>query len=79
MEICFFADGTIDAFIDLRGKLRTTDIAAAVLIIQEAGATITTPQNTNLSIPLDPKETAAFITAANPKLHKTILQTIEKA
>lgn len=79
LELCYVADGTLDAFIDLRGKLRTTDIAAAVLIIQEAGATITTPQNTNLSIPLDPKETAAFIATANPKLHKTILQTLEKA
>lgn len=29
LELCYVADGTIDAFIDIRGKLRTTDMAAA--------------------------------------------------
>jgi myo-inositol-1(or 4)-monophosphatase len=78
LELCYVADGTIDAFVDIRGKLRTTDIAAATLIIQEAGATITTPQNTPLTNPLSPTEKAAFIAAGNSQLHQTILKTLEK-
>ena len=35
LELCYVADGTTDAFVDLRGKLRVTDIAAATLIIQD--------------------------------------------
>lgn len=79
LELCYVADGTTDAFIDIRGKLRTTDIAAATLIIQEAGATITTPQNTLLRNPLSPKEKVAFIATANPNLHQTILEILDKA
>lgn len=79
LELCYVADGTTDAFIDLRGKLRTTDMAAATLIIQEAGAIITTPENTPLANPLSPTETVKFIAAGNSSLHRTILKTIEKA
>jgi myo-inositol-1(or 4)-monophosphatase len=78
LELCYVADGTTDAFVDLRGKLRTTDVAAATLILQEAGATITTPENTPLSSPLSPTETVRFIAAGNASLHQTILRTLER-
>jgi myo-inositol-1(or 4)-monophosphatase len=77
LELCYVADGTTDAFIDIRGKLRTTDMAAAWLITKEAGAKITTPEGKPLNIKLDPKQTVAFIAAANQKIHKTILDLIK--
>jgi myo-inositol-1(or 4)-monophosphatase len=77
LELCYMADGTTDAFIDIRGKLRTTDMAAAWLIIQEAGAKITTPEGKTLNINLDPKQNVTFIAAANQKIHKTILNLIK--
>jgi myo-inositol-1(or 4)-monophosphatase len=77
LELCYVADGTTDAFIDIRGKLRTTDTAAAWLIINEAGAKITTPEGKPLSAKLDPKEKLTFIAAANQKIHKTILSLIK--
>jgi len=77
LELCYVADGTTDAFIDIRGKLRTTDIAAAWLIIQEAGAKITTPEGKTLTTNLDPKQNVPFIAAANQKTHKTILNLIK--
>lgn len=79
LELCYVADGTTDAFVDLRGKLRTTDVAAASLILQEAGATITTPENTPLNSPLSPTETVRFIATGNTGLHQTILRTLERA
>lgn len=77
LELCYVADGTTDSFIDIRGKLRSTDIAAACLIIKEAGAKITTPEGKSLSVKLDPKQKVSFIAAANSEIHKTILNTIE--
>jgi myo-inositol-1(or 4)-monophosphatase len=77
LELCYVADGTTDAFIDIRGKLRTTDMAAAWLIIQEAGAKITTPERKPLTAILDPKQKVEFIAAANQKIHKTILNLIK--
>jgi myo-inositol-1(or 4)-monophosphatase len=77
LELCYVADGIIDAFVDIRGKLRTTDMAAAWLIIQEAGAKITTPEGKPLNIKLDPKQTVSFIAAANQKIQKDILNMIK--
>ncbi|MEM2953832.1 MAG: inositol monophosphatase family protein [Candidatus Bathyarchaeia archaeon] len=77
LELCYVADGTTDAFIDIRGKLRTTDTAAAWLIINEAGAKITTPDGTPLNAKLDPKEKLTFIAAANQKIHEKILSLIK--
>ena len=37
LEICYVAHGLTDAFVDLRGKIRTTDVAAGFLIAKEAG------------------------------------------
>ncbi|MGQ9507397.1 MAG: inositol monophosphatase family protein [Candidatus Bathycorpusculaceae bacterium] len=78
LELCYVADGTTDAFLDIRGKLRATDIAAAWLIIHEAGAKITTPEGKPLNIKLDPKQKVTFIATANQKLHKTLLNFLRR-
>jgi myo-inositol-1(or 4)-monophosphatase len=77
LELCYVADGTTDAFIDIRGKLRATDMAAAWLIIEQAGAKMTTLDGKPLNIKLDPKQTVAFIAVANRKIQKTILDLIK--
>ncbi|MEM3769961.1 MAG: inositol monophosphatase family protein [Candidatus Bathyarchaeia archaeon] len=78
LELCYVADGTTDAFIDIRGKLRTTDTAAAWLIMKEAGALITTPDGKPLNAKLDPKERLTFVASANPQIHEKILSLIRK-
>ncbi len=40
LELCYVADGSLDGFIDLRGTFRGTDLAAAALILREAGAVL---------------------------------------
>ncbi len=74
LEVCYVADGAIDAFIDIRGKLRVTDIAASYLIILEAGGIMVTPEGTQLDVPLAATQRVAFIAAAN----KTIYENIKK-
>jgi myo-inositol-1(or 4)-monophosphatase len=77
LELCYVADGTTDAFIDIRGRLRTTDMAAAFLIIKEAGGTITTPLGDALEAKLDPEQTVTFIASGNTQIHKTILSLVK--
>ncbi|MFQ6064487.1 MAG: inositol monophosphatase family protein [Candidatus Bathyarchaeia archaeon] len=72
LEICYVADGTTDAFIDVRGKLRVTDVAAAYLILLEAGGTMTTPEGKGLDVPLTPTQTVSFIATANKQLHEVV-------
>ena len=43
LELCYLSKGSLDAYIDLRGKIRATDMAAAYLIVREAGGIIYSP------------------------------------
>jgi myo-inositol-1(or 4)-monophosphatase len=77
LELCYVAEGLTDAFVDLRGKLRTTDVAAGFLIVKEAGGLVTTPDNQPLNVPLDPKQTVSFVASGNPQIHKKILNLVK--
>lgn len=78
LEICYVADGTTDAFIDLRGKLRVTDVAAAQLILREAGGIITTPEGKDLDAPLNAAQRVSFIAAANKTIYNVIQRLLIK-
>jgi len=77
LELCYVAEGLTDAFVDIRGKLRTTDVAAGFLILREAGGTITTPEGRALDVKLDPKQKIKFIASGNTQIHKTILGLVK--
>ncbi len=76
LELCYVADGSTDAFVDLRGKLRSTDVAAAFLLIKEAGGIVTTPDNQTVTIDLDPRRTVSFIASGNRQIHEKILSLV---
>lgn len=78
LELCYVADGSSDSFVDLRGKLRSTDVAAGFLIIKEAGGTVTTPDNQAVNIDLDPKRTVSFIASGNTQVHGKILSLVKR-
>jgi len=77
LELCYVAEGATDAFIDMRGKLRTTDMAAAYLIVKEAGGTITTPKGEALDTKLNPRQKIKFIASGNTQIHKKILRLVK--
>jgi myo-inositol-1(or 4)-monophosphatase len=77
LELCYVANGLTDAFVDIRGKLRTTDVAAGFLIIKEAGGLITDPNKQPINVKLDPKQTLKFVAAGNTKIHDTILGLVK--
>jgi len=77
LELCYVADGTTDAFIDIRGKLRVTDIAAAYLILREAGGIIVTPEGNELDVPLDATQRVAFIAAANKTFYAEVQELLK--
>jgi len=77
LELCFVADGSTDAFVDIRGKLRTTDVAAGFLILKEAGGTISAPDGNPVDIELNPQKTLTFVASGNVKIHRAILGLLE--
>jgi myo-inositol-1(or 4)-monophosphatase len=74
LELCYLADGKIDAFVDLRGRIRVTDVAAAYLIAREAGAVITDPRGRQLDPGFEPRKGFSLVASANEGLHKEILE-----
>jgi len=77
LELCYVADGKTDAFLDIQGKLRVTDIAAAYLILREAGGIMLTPESHELNVALDATQHVAFVAAANETIIGTILKLLK--
>lgn len=76
LEVCYVAEGKTDAFVDIRGKVRITDLAAAYLIAAEAGAVVTQPDGRRLSPTFDLSHRLSFVASANWSLHKRILELV---
>ena len=75
LELCYLANGVIDALVDLRGYLRMTDIAAGVLIARGAGITVTDEGGANLNGVFD-IGTRLNMVAAPPPLHAEIMDIL---
>jgi myo-inositol-1(or 4)-monophosphatase len=73
LELCFFARGLIDMYIDLRGKIRVTDLAAGYLITKEAGGILFDPQGGYLDSDLSLDNRISFIAAKS----KEFLQLLQ--
>ena len=76
-ELCYVADGTYDAFLDIRGNLRVVDIAAAKLIVEEAGGTVTNEHGKSLDNKLNVTERTSVIAACNLNVHADIINMTE--
>ena len=72
LELCYVANGIYDAFVDIRQRLRVTDIAAAYLIIKESGGVMLTPEGHELNPSLTPTSRVSFIAAGNNQLFNKI-------
>jgi len=73
LEMCFLARGFLDAYIDLRGKIRPTDIAAGYLIAKEAGAKLYSGDGSSLESDLDVKTRLSFAAMANENIHEQLI------
>lgn len=77
LEICYVASGALDAFLDLGGIARVTDIAASYLILKEAGGISTTLQGIELNLPLKVSARTSFISASNQNLLDELIRKLK--
>lgn len=77
LELCFLAKGLFDAYIDLRNKLRVTDMAAALLIAKEAGGVIIDANGSNLDYDLSIDNRISFIAAADHNILESIARDLD--
>jgi myo-inositol-1(or 4)-monophosphatase len=76
LEFCLLAEGKLDATIDMRRRIRVTDVAGGYLISQEAGATVTTPEGSELNPSLDLAFRFSYVASANERVHAQILNAL---
>ena len=76
LEMALFARGLMDAYIDLRGKIRIQDIAAGYLIVKEAGGLLLDAGMEPLDAELGYQTRVSFIAAANQEILKDVLADI---
>lgn len=69
LEMCFLARGQLDASIDLRGKIRPTDIAGACLIVREAGGRVYSGDGVELDAELGVDTRLSVIATADRKIY----------
>jgi myo-inositol-1(or 4)-monophosphatase len=76
LELCYFARGFMDAYIDIRGKIRSTDMAAAYLIAKEAGGKLYSTNGQELDSELGLKNKLSFYAVSNKKLFDLIKSSV---
>ena len=76
LELCYFARGFMDAYIDIRGKIRSTDMAAAYLIAKEAGGELYSTNGQELDSELGLKNKLSFYAVSNKKLFHLIKSSV---
>lgn len=76
LEVCYVASGSLEAFIDLMGITRATDIAAAYLILKESGGLTITLTGQELNILLKTNARVPFISTANKEICKEIIDRL---
>jgi myo-inositol-1(or 4)-monophosphatase len=79
LELCYVADGALDGFIDLRGSFRGTDLAAAALILREAGAVLIDRHGKNIVGKCTNDEHYDYIAARDVDFAQTLVKLVSGA
>ncbi len=76
LELCYLASGLLDAYIDIRGRIRITDLAAAYLVVKEAGGMLYDISGLELDSTLTSSERISFIAVCDDKLFSRLASNI---
>lgn len=76
LELCYFARGFIDAYIDFRGKIRATDMAAAYLIVKEAGGKLFSINGSQLDSELGANTRMSFLAVSDDDMFERLADDI---
>ncbi|MGD9533316.1 MAG: inositol monophosphatase family protein [Candidatus Nitrosocosmicus sp.] len=77
LELCYFARGSINAYIDIRDKIRAIDMAACYLIAKEAGGLIFDISGNVLNCNLSVDSRMSFIAVGNEKMYGWITSLLK--
>jgi myo-inositol-1(or 4)-monophosphatase len=76
LELAFLSDGKIDAFVDIRERMRVVDFAAGYLIAKEAGAVMSDPAGGPVNTKVALEERFNVVASNNQVIHERILKLL---
>ncbi len=76
LEQAFLADGKVDAFVDIRNRMRVVDFAAGYLIAKEAGAVVSDPAGNPVNAKVSLEERYNVVASCNSTLQERILKLL---
>jgi len=76
LEQAFLADGKVDAFVDIRDRMRVVDFAAGYLIAKEAGAVMSDPSGKPVNTKVSLEEKFNVVASCNSTLQEKILKLL---
>jgi myo-inositol-1(or 4)-monophosphatase len=79
LELAIFARGLVDLFVDIREKLRVTDVAAGYLIAMEAGGFVVDKNGKPLDSDLSYDARISFIAAASEEILNETMKKLKLA
>jgi myo-inositol-1(or 4)-monophosphatase len=74
LELCFLARGYLDLFMDFRAKIRPTDMAAAFLIVKEAGGLVLDKSGNTLDSDISSGNRFSFIALSDYEIYNILAQ-----
>jgi len=77
LELCLMAEGKIDAFVDVRGRMRVTDIAGGYLIAREAGAVVSLTREPPSAPELSLDTRFNLVASANRAIHGKLVRALQ--
>jgi myo-inositol-1(or 4)-monophosphatase len=77
LEVCYFAQGSIDAYIDIRNKIRAIDMAACYLIAKEAGGLVLDTSGNELNCSLSVDSRMSYMAVPNTNVYNWIHDLIK--
>jgi myo-inositol-1(or 4)-monophosphatase len=76
LELCYLARGFTDAYIDVRDKIRPTDMAAGYLIVKESGGNVYSIDGHELDSVLEVTATMSYFAVANDSVFKILTKNL---
>lgn len=76
LEQAFLADGKVDAFVDIRERMRVVDFAAGYLIAREAGAVMSGPKGEPVNTKVSLEEKFNVVASCNSTMQSKILKLL---
>jgi myo-inositol-1(or 4)-monophosphatase len=76
LEQAFLADGKVDAFVDIRDRMRVVDFAAGYIIAREAGAVLSDGEGRPVSTRVSLEEKFNVVASCNATLQERILKIL---